>query len=109
MSHVRLRGELLCHSNAEREIVLGQLQSHIDLTRAEPGCISFEVHPTDDPMVWCVDETFTDAAAFEQHQVRVAHSEWGRITAQIERRYEIVGANTETPPSFREGATGASE
>ncbi|WP_231921767.1 putative quinol monooxygenase [Rhodococcus rhodochrous] len=109
MSYVRLRGELLCHSEAEREIMLGHLQCHIDLTRAEPGCVSFEVLPTDDPMVWRVEETFVDVTAFEMHRTRVARSEWGRLTVGIGRRYEIEGADTQTPPPFREGTAGVSE
>ena len=38
---------------------------HIRLTRTRPGCLSFEVTQTDDPLVWRVDERFTDDAAFQ--------------------------------------------
>lgn len=65
------------------------LPEHIRLTRAEPGCLSFEVSPTINPLVWQVDEQFQDDASFLAHQQRVAASEWGRATASIERRYEI--------------------
>ncbi|WP_020109955.1 antibiotic biosynthesis monooxygenase [Nocardia sp. 348MFTsu5.1] len=89
---VVLTGQLVCASDAEVTAVLLHLPRHTELTRAESGCISFEVLRTDDPYVWQVDERFADAAAFNIHQDRVAASEWGRATAGIERRYSICGA-----------------
>jgi quinol monooxygenase YgiN len=91
MSQVRLSGQLVCQTRNEAAVVLQHLPLHVELTRAEPGCESFEVRQTDDPLVWQVDERFTDTAAFEAHQARVAASEWGRVTAGIERRYTIQG------------------
>ncbi|MGO1410237.1 MULTISPECIES: putative quinol monooxygenase [unclassified Microbacterium] len=90
-SEVLLRGRLVCASGAEVDIVREHLPRHVELTRAEPGCVRFDVHATDDPLVWQVDEVFADSAAFEAHQERVAASDWGRVTAGIERRYEIEG------------------
>lgn len=89
MSQVRLSGHLVCKDAGEAAVVLHHLPLHVELTRAEAGCESFEVHQTDDPLVWRVDERFTDPAAFEAHQDRVAASEWGRVTAGIERRYAV--------------------
>ncbi|HEY1135493.1 MAG TPA: antibiotic biosynthesis monooxygenase [Nocardioides sp.] len=91
MGEVRLRGELVCDDAAEAATVAEHLPRHVALTRAEPGCRSFAVTPTDDPLVWQVDECFTDAAAFRAHQARVAASEWGVATARIERRYRVEG------------------
>lgn len=65
------------------------LPRHIQLTHAEPGCLSFDVQPTDDPFEWIVAERFADQAAFSAHQARVRASEWGRATAGIERDYVI--------------------
>ena len=62
-----------------------------NLTRAEAGCISFEVTKTSDPMVWAVSERFVDAAAFEAHQARAAASDWAAQTAGIARDYTIRG------------------
>ncbi len=67
------------------------LPAHLALTRAEPGCLAFDVDPTDDPLVWRVEERFADEAAFDAHQRRVAASAWGTATAGIDRRYEIRG------------------
>lgn len=91
MSIVRLSGHLVCVNAAQAEIVRGNLERHLTATRAEPGCLSFDVTGTGDSLVWQVEERFADAAAFTAHQQRVANSEWGRATAGIERRYTIDG------------------
>lgn len=88
---VRLSGLLRCASVAEVETVQRHLPEHMHLTRAEPGCISFEVSQTDDPLVWRVEELFADQAAFDFHQQRTRASEWFTATAAIVREYEIVG------------------
>ena len=91
MTAVHLSGELVCRDNDDVAVVTQHLARHIALTRAEVGCLSFRVTPTDDPLVWQVDEMFLDAEAFRAHQDRVASSEWGRATSGIERRYKIEG------------------
>lgn len=89
MTDVHLSGHLVCRDNDDIAVVVQHLAHHVALTRAEVGCVSFSVTPTDNPMVWQVDELFRDAVAFRAHQDRVASSEWGRATAGIERRYKI--------------------
>jgi len=89
---MRLNGQLICADAEEAEIVRRHLPEHRVLTRAERGCLSFEVTPTADPLVWQVAEVFADAASLDAHQRRVATSPWGRATAGIERRYTIDGA-----------------
>lgn len=95
MSPVRLTGRLVCDTLEHVRVVEENLPLHTQLTRAEPGCVSFEVTRTHDELVWQVDELFQDAESFAEHQRRVADSEWGRATAGIERRYEIDPAPTE--------------
>ncbi|AMM22143.1 antibiotic biosynthesis monooxygenase [Frondihabitans sp. PAMC 28766] len=90
-SEVRLSGLLVCASAEQAAVVARYLPAHAALTRAEPGCVSFEVTPTADPLVWQVDERFTGESVFRAHQDRVGASEWGRVTAGIERRYSIGG------------------
>ncbi|MFT3944203.1 MAG: antibiotic biosynthesis monooxygenase [Ancrocorticia sp.] len=94
MPQVSLSGQLICQNNDELTTVLAQLPRHIELTRLEPGCISFEVSQTDNPLVWQVDELFVDEDSFAAHQLRVAESKWGRATAGIERHYVIQGLTT---------------
>jgi quinol monooxygenase YgiN len=88
---VTLTGTLTCTSETEAVRVRTSLPDHIALTRAEPGCISFEVSPTDNPMVWSVAERFKDAASFEAHQIRTAASDWASQTKGIGRAYKIDG------------------
>lgn len=89
---VRLSGFLRCASMAEVETVKRHLPDHIRRTRAEPGCISFEVSQTDDPLVWRVEELFADQDAFDFHQQRTSTSKWFEATSAIAREYEITGA-----------------
>ncbi|MBN9128089.1 MAG: antibiotic biosynthesis monooxygenase [Paenarthrobacter ureafaciens] len=91
MSNVFLTGHLVCRDQEQVAVVVQHLPLHTKLTRAEPGCLSFEVNPTQNPLIWQVDERFQDAASFHAHQQRAAVSEWGRATANLERRYEING------------------
>ena len=89
MPEVRLHGELVCRDMDEVDRVAEHLPLHIALSRAEPGCLVFAVERTADPKVWSVEERFVDTTAFDAHQQRVAASEWGRMTAGIERRYTV--------------------
>jgi quinol monooxygenase YgiN len=72
------------------QLVESHLPDHIRLTRAEPGCISFEVSQTEDPLIWRVEELFVDRAAFDFHQHRTRASKWFVATSAIPRDYEIV-------------------
>lgn len=88
---VRLSGRLICGSAGDVEMVRAHLPEHTHLTLAEPGCLSFSVVPSDDPMVWLVDECFRDRAAFVAHQQRTRASAWWAATAAIPRQYQITG------------------
>ena len=75
---------------------MGQIRAglidHIRLTRAEPGCLSFEV--TEDaaqPGRFNVAEEFTDSGAFRAHQTRAQASDWARISEGIARDYAVTG------------------
>jgi quinol monooxygenase YgiN len=70
-------------------VVETHLAEHLRLTRAEPGCISFDVTQTDNPLVWRVEELFADRAAFDFHQQRTRASAWFTATSAIPRDYEI--------------------
>lgn len=88
-TEVRLSGKLLCASIEDVEIVKDHLPEHIRLTLEEAGCLSFEVWQTDDPLIWGVEERFTDASAFSYHQQRTRASAWWTATAAIPRSYEV--------------------
>lgn len=91
VENIILTGQLICQNAAEIALVAEFLPQHIELTRSEPGCISFEVVQTGDPKVWDVAERFTDALSFERHQARIKASEWGHVTAGIKRSYTVLG------------------
>jgi len=89
MGMIHLTGRLICTTHAQARAVMMALPDHIRLTRDEPGCVSFEVTPSDDPLIWQVEERFADPAAFGAHQARVAESDWGAQTNGITRDYTV--------------------
>ena len=88
---VTLNGHLRCATEDEAARVRKALDEHVRLTRAEAGCVSFEVTATDDPLVWSVAEEFTDADAFKAHQDRASKSAWADETRGIARDYTVTG------------------
>mgnify|MGYP001252296610 CR=1 FL=1 len=73
-----------------RAAVAGALPAHIALTRAEPGCLAFDVTPDPgDPGRFLVSEIFTGQAAFDAHQARAGSSAWAEVTAGLPRHYTI--------------------
>jgi len=89
---IRLRGQLVCLAAEEAAAVRAHRPAHEALTRAEPGCLSFEIADTEDPLVFEVMETFRDRAAFDAHQARTRESDWFAATRSILRRFQIEGA-----------------
>lgn len=74
------------------ESVRAALDLHIRLTRAEPGCLVFDM--IEDPEVpgrFDVYEEFVDPDAFRSHQRRAEASAWGRVSLGLTRRYTITG------------------
>ena len=86
---IRLRGQLICMTEAEADVVRLHLPEHIALTRAEPGCLTFDIAETDDPMVWEVMEAFRDRPSFEAHQTRNRASAWFAATRGILRDFRM--------------------
>ncbi|MGR3713678.1 MAG: putative quinol monooxygenase [Shimia sp.] len=71
-------------------VVRAALPIHIALTRAEAGCVSFDV--TEDTEVagrFLVAELFMSQAAFNAHKTRTKASAWATISAGVPRSYEI--------------------
>ncbi|MCB2130069.1 MAG: antibiotic biosynthesis monooxygenase [Rhodobacteraceae bacterium] len=90
MPRVILNGFLICRSLEEADRISHLLPDHIRLTRAEPGCLRFEVlRSHSDPTRFAVSEAFRDREAFEAHQARAAVTPWARATKGIPRDYVI--------------------
>ncbi len=86
---IRLRGQMVCMTDSEVLAVQIHLPAHLTLTRSEPGCLTFEVSATDDPMVFEVMEAFRDRASFDAHQVRTRDSAWFAATRGILRDFRL--------------------
>lgn len=86
---IKLTGRLVCKSAKEVELVRQYLPEHKKLTKKETGCVSFEVTQTTNPLIWKVEELFTNQATFDAHQKRTRASVWGKETSEIAREYEI--------------------
>jgi quinol monooxygenase YgiN len=70
--------------------VQAALPSHKKQTRAEPGCLRFDVTPCHKTAGrFIVMEHFVDRASFDAHQKRADASRWAEITKDIERDYQI--------------------
>lgn len=88
-----LTGTISCAVSEELASLEAHLPDHIRLSRAEPGCLSFEVTQTADPRVWRLEESFVDRAAFETHQARTRASRWFAATATLARNFTLTDAN----------------
>jgi quinol monooxygenase YgiN len=86
---IRVTGTLTCPSADDAAIVARLLPEHIRLSRTEPGCRSFNVTRSSDSLVWVLDETFADRAAFDAHQSRTRASPWFAATAHLTRDFRI--------------------
>ncbi|WP_175954101.1 putative quinol monooxygenase [Schaalia sp. Marseille-Q2122] len=88
--YIALSGILSCKDERELGLVQAFLPAHIEFTRAEEGCISFEVtQDSVNPLIWHVNELFDSQASFDAHQRRTLASEWGAQTAHIKREYIV--------------------
>jgi quinol monooxygenase YgiN len=86
---VVLKGVLIAGAD-DHAIINAHLEAHIHLSRAESGCLAFDVvQDMKDQTRYRVSETFANRAAFESHQRRVKTSTWGRATAHMRREYQI--------------------
>lgn len=89
MGVIRLEGHLRCATAEEARRVARHLPDHHAATRAEPGCLAFEVELTGDPLVWRVSERFRSREDFEAHQRRSAETAWSEATRGITRDYHV--------------------
>lgn len=107
MGRVRLEGYLEVPPERVFQVATA-LPTHIALTRAEPGCVSFEVTQSQTiPEHFLVSEVFLDQAAFDYHQARAGASAWAEATVGLHRHYTITvegeqerasGATAPSPP-----------
>ena len=78
LSKVTLQGHIIV-SDSDLSVVKKALSTHITLTKAEPGCLIFKVTvDAKNSNKFNVYEEFVNQDAFNQHQLRVKQSNWGR-------------------------------
>ncbi len=86
---IRLRGQLRCLTPEDAAAVARLRVERIRVARGGAGCVSFDIAPTDDPLVWEVMESFRTRADFDAHQARTRASEWFAATANCLRDYVV--------------------
>jgi quinol monooxygenase YgiN len=68
------------------------LDEHIKLTRAENGCIVFNVEQRNGKeLIFDVYEEFSDKEAYYFHQERLKASPWYKATRKVEKHYDVSG------------------
>ena len=82
---VALSGLLICADLDQLKIVLNHLPDHIAASRAEPGCLFFDISQSDDPLIWRVEELYTSEDALQAHKARTKASLWAEKTAMLTR------------------------
>jgi len=92
-AQVARSGFITCADPAQLMTLLMHVEAHVTASRAEPGCLHFEIAQTDDPLVWRVEELFRDAAALSAHRQRTAQSAWAAATAGLARDMRDVTAD----------------
>ena len=85
---IRLTGTLTAKTPDELKVIETYLPDHIRLSRAEPGCLGFAVTQTADSMVWQLDESYVDSAAFQAHQARNRASLWWQMSQGLARNFQ---------------------
>lgn len=86
---IRLRGQMICATEAEAQAVKTHAPAHIAATRAEAGCLLFDITPADDPLIFEVMEAFRTRADFDAHQARTRASDWFAATRHILRDFRL--------------------
>ena len=70
--------------------IVAALPEHIRLTRAESGCIVFNVKQDSENLCrFNVYEEFIDQISFDKHQARIKNTKWSHATKNLLRHYKI--------------------
>lgn len=86
---ITLQGHLLVPAD-QVGAVSEALVTHKELTLQEPGCIVFKVEQrADNLQIFDVYEEYADQASFDAHKARIASSDWGKVTKDVKRHYEV--------------------
>ena len=89
MTRVILKGYVIVPDD-DLDAINEALPAHIVNTRAEDGCLLFNVTQDENQKNrFNVHEEFNNKESFSNHQDRVKRSEWGNVSANLEKHYHI--------------------
>ncbi len=89
MPWLSLKGHIIV-SDDDLPRVLKALPKHIALSRAEQGCLIFNVsQDSENANKFYVYEEFIDREALDAHRRRAKRTRWASVTAGVERYCEI--------------------
>ena len=89
MPKIILSGYILV-ARHELPAIRNALPEHLAETRGEAGCLVFDVREADDDSGrFEVYEEFESREAFEFHQTRARQSEWGVVSKNVRRFYDV--------------------
>ena len=89
MTRVILKGYVIVPDD-DLDAINEALPAHIVNTRAEDGCLLFNVtQDVNKKNRFSVHEEFINKESFLNHQDRVKRSEWGNVSANLEKHYHI--------------------
>ncbi|WOI35820.1 antibiotic biosynthesis monooxygenase [Alteromonas sp. CI.11.F.A3] len=75
---------------SELTLIKRELEVHTKLTQEEKGCITFSVVQDENiPTRYEVYEEFNSQEDFDFHQSRVQNSNWGKVSKNVKRNYQI--------------------
>ncbi len=85
-ARVIARGTITCPAD-KRSAIVPAMKDHIRLSRAEPGCIQFDITASPSvPDTFVVTEEFANRAAFDAHTNRTRASDWWGISQHLPRQ-----------------------
>ncbi|MDF3606019.1 GNAT family N-acetyltransferase [Paracoccus sp. DMF-8] len=103
---IAVEGRLICADMGQMMLALNLLPDHVAASRAEPGNLRFDLSQTDDPLIWSLNELFTDAGAFAAHRDRTAASRWGQDSGAITRDFHERTIQPRIRPEAAQDQTG---
>ena len=90
MTKVTVSGFLIAPTLEASDRASEVLPDHIRLSRAEHGCLKFEVERSQsDPARFALFEVFRDQEAYAAHQARTRASLWWTVTSGFERDFSV--------------------
>jgi len=90
VTKVTVAGFLVAETLGDADRASMLLAEHIRLSRAEPGCLQFDVvRSQSDPVRFALFEVFRDEAAFTAHQERTRASIWWEKTQGLKRDFTV--------------------